>query len=80
VIDEGGGAEKERSRGSNMPVKGMGDPETEEIVDTDKQRVWRSEKSLRRDLVFKVGKRKHRMMVGMSAWISGKRSSRGDPT
>jgi len=35
---EGNGEPKERSRGGAYPVKGMGDLETEEIIDTDKER------------------------------------------
>jgi hypothetical protein len=36
---EGGGGGTEKDRGRTCPVKGMGDPETEEIIDTDKRMV-----------------------------------------
>jgi len=49
-----------RGEGGAYPVKGMGDQETEGIIDTDKGGVWGSGQSLYR--VFKVGKREHRVM------------------
>ena len=49
-----------RGGGEAYPVKGMGDLETEGIIDTDKRGVWGSGRSLYR--VFKIGKREHRVM------------------